>query len=120
MIDAACEGCAPKAVRKLVRSHCGEVQVLNPMQGTHVRRAACGQVRNSKNEFAIEDSEVEPDTKTAVVQNRTVSAHAQGQSRCEALQILLSVPIPDITQVPAHGVRYPSPLGYRPPDARIS
>ena len=87
-----------------MRSHCGEVQVLNPMPGTHVRRTACGQVRNSKNEFAIEDSEVEPDTKTAVVQNRTVSAHAQGQSRCKALQILLSVPIPDITQVPAHGV----------------
>ena len=36
------------------------------------------------NEYDIEDSQVEPDTKTTVVQNCTVSALAQGQSRCEA------------------------------------
>ena len=66
------------------------------------------------NEFATEDSQVEPDTKTTVIQNRALSALAQGQSRSEALPNPTVSPIRGITQIPAHGVRYPSSLGYRP------
>ena len=72
---------------KLVRSQGGEVQFLNPMQGTQVRRPSCSLRLKSgipMNEFATGESQVEPDTKTTVVQNRSVSALAQGQSRSEA------------------------------------